>query len=425
MKVQPKDERVHRFVGKLQRAPAYQWEDVPDPRHKRGRRWKLKELLNTLLMGLLTGTRALRGVESLTEDAQGGRLLTLKRRLPDTTLYRVIARLDPIALRQKLRAQVLLHFRAKRFEPQGVPCGVLTIDGKCIAVLSHDAQGQAQRHENNGRVHYLYRVLRAVLTSTPVRPCIDQQVIASDTNDMGAFADFWAALMSVYGSLEMFEVVTLDAGFCSLANATLVDASDRGYVISLKENQKELLHEAQRVLQPLMAGSPEAESFWEKAHGKEIRRRLYRTTEMEGYLDWSHLKQVWLVVQETRDKSGKVEVEERYFVTNLRTGRLSPKQTLQVVRGHWGIENDCNWTFDTQWHEDDVPWCTKGNALEVLGLLRVMAYNIIQVLRKRHLVVLRPDGTRESPPPFRRLFEWVKQALRLVGLGGLNSAKVV
>ncbi len=131
------------------------------------------------------------------------------------------------------------------------------------------------------------------------------------------------------------------------------------------------------------------------------------------------------MVQETRDKSGKVASEERYVLTNLRKGRLSPRQILQVIRGHWGIENDCNWVFDTQWREDDMPWCTKGNALEVLGLLRIMAYNIITVLRKRHLVKRRSDGLQGGPAaPFRRLFEWVKQALCLPWPGGMDSITI-
>lgn len=424
MKLQSKGQRVHRFLTKLKRAPAYQWEGVPDPRQKRGQRWKLREILDSALFGLLTGCSALRAVEDLTEDMQGSPLLRLPRRLPDTTLYRVLGRLSPAAIREKLRSQIRLEFRAKRYEPQDLPCGVLAVDGKCIAVLPHDACGLAQKQENASGTQYLYRVLRAVLTSSVVKPCVDQQVIGAETNDMGAFAAFWGELMKAYGTLGLFEIVTLDAGFCSLFNASVVHESDRAYVMSLKENQKELSSEARRLLRPMMTQEPEAQTGWEKAHGKQIRRRLYRTCELEGYLDWSHLKQGWLVVQESRDEQGKVDVEERYFITNLRRGRLSPRQILSVVRGHWGIENDCNWSFDTQWKEDDVPWCTKGQALEVLGLLRMMAYNLIQILRKRHLHKAKPDSSREAPAPFRRLFVWVRQALELSRSGALNPIKV-
>ena len=38
-----------------------------------------------------------------------------------------------------------------------------------------------------------------------------------------------------------------------------------------------------------------------------------------------------------------------------------------------------------QWGEDQRAWCYQGNALLVLGLLRLMAFNVLQVLFKRHL----------------------------------------
>ena len=123
--------------------------------------------------------------------------------------------------------------------------------------------------------------------------------------------------------------------------------------------------------------------------------------------------QVWLVEQTTESPHGKITVDNRFFLTNLTTCRLSPAQILLVVRGHWGIENDCFWSLDTQWNEDAVPWCSSGRAVEVVSWLRLMAYNLLQLARKRHLCTRRNDGQREAPQPWRRLFEWVRQALRL------------
>lgn len=424
MKVQPKNERVYRFMSGLRHAPAYRWGEVTDPRHKRGRRWSMAEQLDALLFGMLTGSTTLRDVEGLTEDACNGDLWGLRRRLPDTTMYRLIPKLNPEELRDKLRQQNRLHFRAKRYEPEGLPCGVVTIDGKCGAVLEHDALGQAQRSHQDGHKYYLLRFLRAVLTSSPARPCLDQQVIAASTNDMGAFEAFWPELLAAYDSLELFDIATVDSGFCSLKNATLIHESDKAYVMALKDNQPELIAEAKRLLEPMKSGPAEVETDWERAQGRWLKRQLYRTFEIEGYLDWYHLKQAWLVVQTSKTDSGEVSVEERYFITSVRRGRLSPKQSLQVVRGHWGIENDCNWSFDTQWEEDDMHWCRKSQAVVVLGVLRSMAYNVIQILRTRHLRRRREEGRREDPPPFRRLFEWLKQALLLSTLGGMNPAKV-
>lgn len=230
---------------------------------------------------------------------------------------------------------------------------------------------------------------------------------------MGLFSEFFAAQVERNGAL--FEIVTMDAGMTSLGNATQVQAAVKGYVMALKDNQPELLAEAQRLLLPQTLQEPLAQTDWERAQGKWHRRRLYRTLEMAGYGDWTHLRQVWLVRQETRsdDENKPVLIEDRYFLTNLTTGRLKPWQILTVIRGHWGIENDCFWSLDMQLHEDAAPWCTQGRALEVLGLLRLMAYNLLQLARKRHLRPRDSAGGVAAPPAWRRLFEWVRQALRL------------
>src|SRR2546430_1989510 len=48
---------------------------------------------------------------------------------------------------------------------------------------------------------------------------------------------------------------------------------------------------------------------------------------------------------------GRVGRENGYDVTNLHRGRFRAAQILQGVRGHWAIENNCNWTLDVIWYE--------------------------------------------------------------------------
>ena len=415
MKLQSKDRRVQRFLGRHRKAPAFRWEDVTDPRGRRGRRWQLSQLLDGAFDGLLAGCPTLRDVEALTDEMGPEARRRVPRRVPDTTLYNVLGQLSAEELRGKLRRQVHTLWRAKSLRPEGVPCGVASIDGKGLGALEHDADGTAQKahRSHDGSPYWLSRVLRAVLTSAPARPCLDQMPVATTTNEMGEFIAFFDALMDAYGAGDLFEVVTVDAGMTSRANADHVHAAQKGYIMALKGTQPELLREAERLLRPLTHMAPEAETPWEKAQGREVRRRLYRTDEIAGYHEWTHLKQAWLVAQETRSPDGTVEIEERFFLTNLHRGRLTAAQTLVVVRGHWGIENDCFWSLDTQWHEDELPWSTTGSAVEVLGLLRLMAYNLLQLARKRHLRERRPDGRPTEPPAWRRLFSWVGQALRL------------
>jgi hypothetical protein len=253
-------------------------------------------------------------------------------------------------------------------------------------------------------------MLRAALTSAASKPALDQVPIGGKTNEVASFGAFYAEVLGAYD--PFFEVVTGDAGLTSKANADRVNASQKAYVFALKENQPELLAEAERLLLPRLETRPNAETT-ETYQGNRVRRRLYRTDEIAGYHGWDHLRQAWLVEQVTVSPDGRTRTELRFFVTNLRSGRLSAAEILAVVRGHWGIENDCFWSLDMNWQEDSVPWCSGGNAVEVLGLLRLMAYNLVQLARKRSLRLRSHTGELAPPPPFRSVFRWVRDAFRL------------
>jgi len=415
MKLLPKDLRVKKYLQRHLSAPVYHFDQVPDPRSPRGKRWTLQTLLLTTLLGLMAGCKKLREVEDLTDEMGPVGRHYVPGRVPDTTLYELLVRLEPAPLRPQLRRQVKTLARQKALVPSGLPCGVMAVDGKGLGRLDHDAQGSAQKahRAHDQSPYWLPRVLRAVLSSTAAKPALDQMSIPPDTNEMGVFGDFFAAQVLAYG--DLFEIVTVDAGMTSKDNADRVHAHHKGYVMALKGNQPELRAEAERLLLPLVDHAAEAETGWERVKGKLIRRRLYRSLEIAGYHDWTHLQQVWLVRQETRDPNDsddRVTCEDRYFLTNLRKGRLSPSQILLVVRNHWGIENDCFWSLDAEFGEDTHPWATKGHAVEVLGLLRLMAYNLLQLGRKRHLRS-RWGAKMTDLPSWQQLFRWVWQALRL------------
>lgn len=412
MKIQGRDRRVQKHLARQLAAPAFRWGDLTDPRDRRGRRWTLSQLVNAAILGQIAGCPTLREVEAMTDELGPSGRKYVSRRVPDTTLWALLPRLSVEELGEKLHAQVRAAWRRKSLAPVGLPCGVIAIDGKGLGKLEHDAGGTAQKvRREDGVTYWLGRSLRAVLTSAEARPCIHQMQIGARTNEVGSACKFLEELLAAYGAIGLFEIITVDAGIASRAFADAICATDRAYVMALKGTQPELLCEAKRLLDERTA--PDAETGWEVYQGHKIRRRLFRTDEIAGYHGWSHLQQAWRVLKETRFADGRVETETRYFLTSLRMGRLSPNQILAVVRGHWGVENDCFWTLDTQWNEDAVPWCSSGRAVEVLSWLRLMAYNLLQQVRRRHLRRRLTGGKLETPSPWRRIFAWVRQALRL------------
>jgi hypothetical protein len=368
-------------------------------------------LIDALFFGFLTNRVSLRGVETLTE-------LAFEARLPDTTLYDLVGQFSGPAvesLRTQLHAQMRTDWRSKSLEAVGLPCGVAAIDNKTLWTgplqAAHDPEAQAV-HPKDKAAYAQVRSVRSVLLSAASKPAIDQVVIRRETNECGMFPEVFATLQATYDSL--IEVYSMDAAFCSEAHARLVDSAQKGYIFGLKGNQPELLREAERVL-----GSetcPEVSTAWEKYQGARVRYHLYRTREMEAYLGWSHLKQVWRIEKEVLNgQTREIELETRYYVTNLHVGRFSAEQILLVVRAHWAIENNCNWTLDVIWDEDTKSWCGQGVGIQVLGLLRLMAYNLVSRLRCRYL------RQREERRAEKRRWQEMCDLLFLLIVGEVNE----
>ena len=83
----------------------------------------------------------------------------------------------------------------------------------------------------------IVRTVTATLTSSVARPIIDVTPIPVHTNEMGVFGLALDALRNAYRGIELFTLVTYDAGACSAHNATLVRARDWHYLFGLTARQ--------------------------------------------------------------------------------------------------------------------------------------------------------------------------------------------
>jgi len=368
----------------------------------------------------------------MTEKLGAWALPLIPGRISDTTLDTESRRLNHDYLHAKLVLRVRDLYRSKMLAPVVLPCGIATVDGKNLATLDHDADGTGHaRSSKNAKWHkstneenkrgtgyFLMPALRTVLTSAEAKPGIYQIPLPPGAGESTVFPEMVDGLHKSYGRSGMIGIIDVDAGLTSLANANHVNELGYGYIFGLKGNQPELFAEAKALLLPMVESQlPEAQTSWERRSGKQIRRRLWRTDEMAGIENsvgqWDHLRQTWLVRQETMDAQGNVETEDRYFVTSLLWNYLKPWQILLVVRNHWGVENNAFNSMDLQWREDHGPWCTMGTAVWTLGVLRMIAYNTAQVLRCRRLRKKNEDGSLKAPMRWRSLFKEIESALRL------------
>lgn len=357
---------------------------VRDPRRKKPK-YRLADVWRTAVVTLCTLTQSVREATRFAKDHVGPMVCGIGR----TALADVLSRLDPEEVVGVLHQQVHTEHRRKALQPQGLPVGVLAFDGRCNWTGNEKVNEYCQRSHKDDRDQtpfWQYRVVRAVLVSSAAPICVHEEPIPADTNDMGVFARAYERVLKEFGRSELFEIVSCDAGFCSLENATRIHESGRAYIFGLKQNQPELYREAQRVLLPKAEEErPECVSEFVKEGGFFVQCRLWRTREMRGWNGWDHLRQVWLVRKVRVKDDGREEVvEDRFFAVSVPVNRLKPWEILEVVRRHWRIENECYWTLDTQWKEDSGLWVRKGNGLIVCGILRMIAYNIVALLRYVH-----------------------------------------
>ena len=424
--------RVQRFFRSRLKKKKKGWDfsDAPDTRRQGSIEHKMTQIIWGMWLGLVSNMPTLRDVEQMLEGLGSWARTLVPEPISDTTLDTEARRLDCDYLLGKLVLQVRDLCRSKMLPPVGLPCGVLTVDGKNLATTSHDADGSGHKRSNinkkwhcknrkdneHGTDYYLMPALRATLTSAEAKPCVYQKQLPPGTGESTSMPLLIDELQQAYGRSGMYDIIDADAGLTSLKNADCINEHGLGYVLGLKDNQPSMLEEAKRVLLPLVDSvAPEAQTHWENRNGTKIRRSLWRTKEMAGIETcagtWDHLCQTWLVRQETQMPDGTVSHEDRYFVSSLLWNYLKPKQILWLVRIHWGVENDSFNSLDVQWHEDSGPWCTKGVAVWALGLLRLMAYNTAQILRRRRLREKRSNGTLRSPMRWRSLFKTIDRAI--------------
>ena len=329
--------------------------------------------------------------------------------VPDTTLRALLVQMDPESLRIPIHNIIRAAHRRKALEPSVLPFGMLVMDGKvnCLSACD-DHYAQRQKRED-GLVRGLLRTVTCVLASAPGAPCIDAVPIHASTNEAGTMVSALKSVLKAYDKLDLFQVVSYDAGGCSLANANeLHDELHKDYLFGLKGSQPTLFDEAKAILSGVASDKALAATV-DKVGGGTVTRSLFLSEDIAGFHEWTHLRTVVRVRSEKRDHEGKtLSTEDRYFITSLAMTRLSHAQWLWMIRRHWAVENDCHWTLDAIFEEDDRPWIksdVKG-ALAAL-LLRRLAYTLVTLFRA---VTQRSEERRAMP--WKKLLEEIADALK-------------
>lgn len=105
-----------------------------------------------------------------------------------------------------------------------------------------------------------------------------------------------------------------------------------------------------------------------KGHGRIEKRTILVSSELNDYLDWPHLGQVFrierIIWHEKYQGSTRQVV---YGLTSLTPSQASAQRLLTLVRQYWGIENGLHYRRDVTLHEDATR-LTVGNAGHIMAI---------------------------------------------------------
>jgi len=201
-------------------------------------------------------------------------------------------------------------------------------------------------------------------------------------------------------------VVTMDALLTQRHVAQTIVDEGGDYVMIVKENQPQLRADIELVFTLPPAGDrQETARTVDIGHGRIEQRNITTSEALVGYSHWPGLAQVFEVGRHVIiQKTGQERTEVVYGVTSLNPERATPGRVLDLVRGHWHIENKSHWVRDVTFDEDR-------SQVRCGSIPQVMA-----ALRNTAIGLLRWAGHTNIAAACRRLAAQPAQALALIGI---------
>ena len=134
------------------------------------------------------------------------------------------------------------------------------------------------------------------------------------------------------------------------------------YLWTVKGNQPQLLQDLEDWFDDRVAPLPgqgcppkdfRSATVTSKGHGRLEVRTLTTSSQLNDFLDWPFLQQVFklertIIISKTK----KTRQETIYGVTSLSAEQASPFQLLHMLRSYWRIENSLHYPRDVTLHED-------------------------------------------------------------------------
>jgi len=333
------------------------FDSIEDPRATRNQLHTLSEIFLVTLLAVICGAEGWQDVENYGKSKIDFLQLFLdyENGAPsDDTVRRVFRAIDPEPF--------------KILFAQWVNCIANTVDSKVIAI-----DGNSSRRTHDGEENMLHTVSAF---ATEARVVLGQQRTDKKSNEITAIPKL-LELLDIKG-----HIITIDAMGCQYAIANKITSKEADYTFSLKGNQGNLSDD----VATFFDNPPEkyvltTHTDIDKGHGRIETRECTVCNSVEWlrkeHPKWESINSI-IRIKSTREMLNapeKTSTETRYYISSLKN--TTPEKALLVIRQHWGIENSLHWILDMSFNED-YSRIRKGNAPEVMAIIRHIALNLLQ-----------------------------------------------
>ena len=349
--------------------------ELRDQRDARGLRYALVTVLVFIVLAKLCGEDHLRGIAqwvALRKEALAEALGLAKPQAPHATTY---SRVLNKAIDIDAFEQVVRNFF--RDQPGAGQSTLINLDGKTMRATIPEGKTKG--------VHLLAAYF-------PEEGWVAFQV------EVGSHENEIPAAKRVVKQLDLRgKIVTGDAMLAQRELSVAIVEGDGDWVWTVKGNQGQLQRDIEILFEPeLCTGgfSPSHKDFQTavtrgKGHGRRERRTLTSSSLLKEYVKWPYCEQVFRLERHcVRISDDKVFQEVSYGVSSLTRDEANADRLLELVRGHWGIENGLHFRRDDTLKEDRCR--LKGQGAQAMAVVNNL---VLGLLRKARFETL-PDARR-------------------------------
>ena len=290
------------------------------------------------------------------------------------TFRRVFERLNPRAVARSLNAWL---DNAGRSGGRSV-----NIDGKTIC-------------GSENTTHPAYHVVSAWVAETHIT--LGELAVDEKSNEITAIPEL-LDLIDVEG-----DIVTIDAMGCQTDIATKIREAGADYVLSLKDNQPTLHEDVSDYFDWVEKEQPKSETIDryrsrpENDHGRIETREILTVSAgwLEDKEDWADIQTV-IRYRCTREIDGVKSVSVRHYISSFDT---NAEGFLDIIRGHWSVENQLHWMLDVVFREDGAR-ARKDNSPLNFNVLRKISLAVLKKIAIKGSSVRRKMMKASRDPNF-------------------------